>query len=182
MMNASLINGSCLETERFTAAKIPYTDDSYLVVMLPAEGVEVQELLGSDLTKVLDTFRQGQEQSVDELVISMPKTDYTCNLKTLEKLLGGLGLSSALTPEAFSTITRTGYENNVTAISQNNHISFDEEGTSAESLTVIRATGVASDILIETTLELKLNRPYAYSVVTGNGTILYVGVVGNPVS
>lgn len=182
MMNTSLTNGSCLETERFTAAKIPYVDDSYLVVMLPAEGVGVQELLESDLTNALDTFRQGQEQSVDELVISMPKTDYTCKLNNMDVQLGSLGLSSALTPEAFASITKTGYENWVDDIWQDNHISFDKEGTSAESLTVISVKGIVGDILPDTTLELKLNRPYVYSIVTGNGTIVYVGVVGNPVS
>jgi serine protease inhibitor len=182
MMKVSLIHGSYLETERFTAAKIPYTDDSYLVVMLPAEGVDVQELLGSDLTNAVDTFRQGQEQSVDELMISMPKTDYTCNLNDMDVQLRILGLSSALTSEAFAGITKTGYENWVDNIWQDNHISFDEEGTSAESLTVISVKGIAGSILPDTTLELKLNRSYAYSVVTGNGTIVYVGVVGNPVS
>lgn len=180
MMTASLTEADYLQTERYTAAKVLYEDGSYLMVMLPSEEVQAGELFGSDLTNAVNAFRKGLTERADQLYLSMPICEISCSLTDMQNELKSLGLSAALTEAAFASVSREGSYNSISSISQQNNISFDELGTSADSLTIIRATEAGVEPTPSVVVELALDRPYVYSIVTANGTILYVGVVGNP--
>lgn len=180
MMKAELLNADYLQTERYTAAKIPYEDGSYLMVMLPSEEINAGELLGSDLTNAVDVFRKELTETADKLYLSMPQYEISCDLTDMQNELKSLGLSAALTEAAFASVSSESLYNSISSISQQNNISFAEEGTSADSLTIIRATAAAVEPTPSVVVELALDRTYVYSIVAANGTILYVGVVGNP--
>ena len=62
-------------------------------------------------------------------------------------------------------------------IRQETHIGIDEIGVEASAFTQIDYVGAAQPI---DRAEMILDRPFIYGIVTGDGTLLFAGILENP--
>jgi serpin B len=65
----------------------------------------------------------------------------------------------------------------ISGIKQETCISIDENGVEASAFTNIAYAGSA---MPEDNAEMILNRPFIYGIIAPRGTLLFIGVCGNP--
>lgn len=178
MMHKEFVGYAYLETDRYLASTLKYQDGSYMLFMLPQGDASAEELLKSDLTEAVNTYREGNTKQADLVTFSVPKLDYSVSVNGIMEQLEALGLSRAFSEKAFTNLADTGLY--VSSISQKTCIQVDEKGTKAAAVTEIAVTD--SMPMYETIIDINLNRPYAYAIVSANGTILFSGIVNDPTS
>ncbi|MPM99472.1 hypothetical protein SDC9_146663 [bioreactor metagenome] len=143
-----------------------------MIFILPDENVSIKELLSSS-QKIEEIFARGTGKSV--LVSwSIPKFGYDSSLN-LKDTLKSLGINSTSSDADFSGICDISAY--ISDAIQGTHISINEKGVEASAYTEIRilAGGIPTD-----KAEMNLNRPFIYGIAASNGTLLFVGICGNP--
>jgi len=174
-MNRTDASQSFSRGEGFTRSSLGLKNSSSMVFILPNEGVSVNELLSSP-ERIADIFTGG-ERKVGKVVWSIPKFGYSSSFDLVDALKA-LNIHSAFGQDAdFSGIT-DGIAF-ISGIKQETCISIDENGVEASAFTNIAYAGSA---MPEDNAEMILNRPFVYGIIAPGGTLLFIGVCGNPVS
>lgn len=167
-----------LETDRYLASVLRYQDGSCMLFMLPQGETRAEELLMSDLTDAAEAYREGDTKQADLVKFYVPKLDYSVSVDGIMEQLEALGISDAFSEKAFTNLADTGLF--VSSITQKTCIQVDEKGTKAAAVTEIMTND--SMPMYETVININLDRPYAYAIVSANGTILFSGIVNDPAS
>lgn len=176
MMHSGWRDYGYLQTDTYLASALPYKDNSYMLFLLPEEGVDVGELLKSDLQDAVTSWQNGDVLNADLVNFAVPKLDYSVCIDKIIDQLSALGISAAFSDQAFTNLADT--ELFVSSITQTARIQVNECGTRAAAFTEIETKYGAA--IIENIVSITLDRPYAYAIVSANGTILFTGVVNNP--
>lgn len=145
-----------------------------MTFVLPDEGTSVAELLSAP-EKLAEALAGGEEH-YGEVYWQMPKFDFSAELD-LRSTLQTLGVTDAFTPGAadFSNMAEEAlYIDNAT---QQTRIKLDENGVAAAAYTALGFMRMALPI---ENMEMTLDRPFLYAITAEDGTLLFVGVCGNP--
>lgn len=173
-MNRTLGSSDFSRGDGYTRSSLPLKNGR-MDFILPDEGVGVDGLLASP-QKMEEIFTQDGDKN-GEVVWSVPKFGYDSGFK-LKDALERLGVVSAFKDNAdFSGITAN--QAFITDVTQETHVSIDENGVEAAAFTRIDYCGAA---MPDGRAEMILNRPFIYGITASNGTILFIGVCRNPAS
>ena len=170
MQNTDL-SSEALVTDRYTKSYLPLSSGQMYVV-LPKEGVSVDELLSEDT--LWEMFEDGSYQNA-QVEWSMPKftTDTDLDLKDA---LTAVGVTNAFDASAdFSSIADAGLY--LSSVIQGTHIAVNEDGIEAASYSFagMEAGAGEPDDMLE--VEMNLNRPFLYLITASDGSPLFLGVV-----
>ncbi|KAK9541410.1 hypothetical protein VZT92_001454 [Zoarces viviparus] len=154
-----------------TVVKLSLSKRSYMLLVLPHEGINLHGIESELLTGVMSEWHQSFQEGMLELSLpkfSMSSTTYMRDLLTnmdpeLEaKLLGSLAEFSQL-----------GNTNPFTIDKAVNKVSFEMSEEGAEPQDKVQEAGVP--------LKLTINRPFFFCVIEGNSNaILMLGKITNP--
>lgn len=157
----------------YTRSALSLKNSGQMVFILPDEGVSPKELISSP-EKMKEAF-EGGEVACGEVVWKVPKFSFGSKMD-LADTVKSLGVKSAFEREAdFSAITD--HEAFFSQISQNTHISIDENGVEASAFTDLDYdfSPMPTD-----KAEMILDRPFVYGIVSSDGTLLFAGICENP--
>lgn len=167
---------TCLyaENDDFSAMQLPYGNEGWnMVVLLPAEGKTVADMLGSldaeTWEKLLNSLGNC---SVD---IYLPKFSTTSKVH-FRNTLYGMGLTDMFTLEAdFSRLCDDPLC--VSEILQVSTIAVDEEGTEAKTVTIEEFEATSAGPMDVPVKEFAALRPFVYIITDSTtGTIWFTGV------
>lgn len=158
--------------DKFTRSSLSLKENGSMVFVLPDEGVSVDELLKSpeELKRVLEEGSSG----MGEVTFKVPKFTSDSRFE-LKDMMEKLGVTKIFSDGDFSAMTDQG-DVVISQISQNGHISVNEEGVEASAFTEIQYAGAA---LPDGKAEMILNRPFIYGIKNQN-IWLFIGVCDNP--
>ncbi len=161
--------------EGYVRSDLNLKNGNRMVFILPDSNRSVSDLLSSP-QKVQSLFEGGKEE-YGKIVWKIPKFQFGSNLN-LKNTLQTLGITATFKENAdFSGITDSPAV--ISSVQQQTHIGINEEGVEASAFTQISLPGSSMPHEDET-VEINLNRPFIYGILTGDNTILFVGVCANP--
>lgn len=144
------------------AVSLPYKDDGMsAIVILPREGVEINNFISKMKKESLSTIIKGFESC--KVRLELPKFELKFELE-LNQVLKNAGMFEAFTNDAnFSGLTEE-MKLKIDQVIHKAFIKVDEVGTEAAAVTyvgMIRVTSVGPD-LPEKIYEMKVNRPFLF--------------------
>ncbi len=148
----------------------------YVTFVLPDEGIELSELLGTPdaIDKLL---HQGYDVKYD-VSLRIPKFKFQDKME-LTEVLSALGLNLSFTPAAdFSGMSDAPCC--IDSVIQESYIGVDENGVEAAAYTMVqmRTTAFLPQQLEK--LDFHLTRPFFYAIESRDGQVLFIGTVTNP--
>jgi serpin B len=162
-----------VEKEDYQAIRLPYVYQKVeMWIILPAEGrfKAVQDELGSDLMNDIQ-----QKVGMEDVTLTLPSFDFESELP-LNTLLAQMGLTEAFCPAGDYGGIAEGGELCIDQAVHKATITVDEEGTEATA-----ATMVAMPASIMEEIELTVDRPFIFAIVTQeSGLILFLGQMLDP--
>lgn len=164
------------EDEFMQATARKFEDSKYsMLFILPAEGVSTESAV-ERLNQIYDNDFAKGERYMFEFEMPKFKIEFGTDITPVFK---ELGIKRAFTGKAdFSGISQTGLS--IDNVIQKNCISIDETGVEAAGATAIMRCG-AWPTPPEKKKHMKLDRPFIFAIRENiNGTILFMGRVGNP--
>lgn len=146
-----------------------------MLFILPAEGVSTESAV-ERLNRIYDKDFAKGERYIFEFEVPKFKIEFGTDVTPVFK---ELGIKRAFTGKAdFSGISKTGLS--IDNVIQKNCISIDETGIEAAGATAIMRCG-AWPPPPDKKKHMKLDRPFIFAIRENvNGTILFIGRVGNP--
>ncbi len=158
----------------FTRAALRLQFAGSVQFILPDEGVSVAELIEGE---GIDALLTGGEAHYGTLTWQVPKFSFGSELD-LSTLLKSLGTELAFDAELADFSAMVDYPAYIGRVLQNTHIDLNEEGLEAAAYTAVEmAAGCAEP---NEQCDMLLTRPFLYAVVDSDGTVLFIGVVGDP--
>ncbi|MBO7739637.1 MAG: hypothetical protein J6S18_04620 [Oscillospiraceae bacterium] len=149
-------------------------------LILPDEGVSVDELLADDEAMRFMLSREGWDNSKFLIVnMSVPKFDVVSDIDLADGLKS-MGITDVFDPNVSNFTPMTADMDGI-AVSQAKHaarVTIDEEGCTAAAYTVIAMAGGAMPPDEE--VDFVLNRPFVFVLTSMDGLPLFTGVVNNP--
>jgi len=144
--------------------------------ILPDKDVSVNELLSTPEKIAMILNDSGKGSKNGKVIFQIPKFSFGNSLD-LKDILKSMGVKSAFKPDAdFSGITEgMAYISN---IKQETHIAIDEKGVEAAAFTQVDYCGAMPPN--ENVAEMILDRPFIFAIKSYDDTILFIGVVNNP--
>lgn len=172
-MNMTMDSHAFKKGDGYTHSALSLKNNTSMVIILPDEGVSVNELL--DTPEKIQTIFTSGDLTYGEVVWSVPKFSYNSSFK-FKTVLQKLGIKSAFEMDAdFTGITdHMAYISDVT---QQTHIAINENGVEASAFTSITFYGAA---VPDGRAEMILDRPFIYGIIDSNGTLLFAGICENP--
>lgn len=167
--------------EDYTAAQLPFSGGGMMTFYLPLGSDDPSELLATPEATAQLLATEWDYGQVDWTV---PAFSIDSSFGDLVEALKALGITEVFDPDnerALAPMLSTGPDDLfVSDVLQETHLSLDESGVEAAAYTKVdietkslRPEGAAIDFV--------LDRPFAYSITSPNGTILFMGIVENPV-
>lgn len=174
-LNKEIFSGQWAKGDGFSRTSLQLKNGSRMVFILPDKGITTGELL-KDKESVKNIF-QGGEEKAGKITLKIPKFKFS-NDFDLKEGLKNLGMKAAFDPEKsdFSNISDNPLF--VSSVKQGSAISIDENGVEASSYTDISLSGAAMPV---EDVEMIFDRPFIYGIQHYNGTVLFMGVVENPI-
>ncbi|MBR0131642.1 MAG: hypothetical protein IJM14_01015 [Lachnospiraceae bacterium] len=172
-------------TENTLTAPLYYSDGSYCIFVRPekvCDKTAMNAIIENELPDIIDAYANYRVKSTGSLNFSIPKLEYGTKIDYMHEELKELGVNSLFTIDGdpFSPIDgRSGQGLYVSMIAQSCKIIMNEEGTEAAAVTEI-AVEDGAPMYEEWSIELNLDQPYAYVIMSSNNIPLFVGVVENP--
>lgn len=167
----------------FVATNIPLKDGTKFTVILPDEGVDINDVLQSEeLYECATTYDKSENYDV---FLTIPQFDISTKFD-LKKTFKSLGVEAPFDPDVadFSPLTTDPYERGesiyVSEIVQEARFSIDEEGCTGAAYTMIMmdtATAAPSDP--PPRLDIDCDRPFIFCLSRGN-SVLFIGAIENP--
>ena len=174
-MNATYPSGGYVKGNGYVRSDLNLKNNNRMVFILPDANVSARELLSSP--KKMQSMFEGGTEDYGKIVWTVPKFKFGSDLK-LNNVLQTLGIKSAFEENAdFSGITDSPAW--ISSLHQQTHIGIDENGVEASAFTQINMAGSS---MPHDTIEMNLNRPFIYGILSNDNTILFVGVCENPTS
>ncbi len=165
--------------EDFTAVELPYGDSTFsMVVMLPAQGKEVSDLVTNlDVAHWDSWFENSWYTGVQ---VDLPKFKYKFR-DLLNNPLKDLGLGVAFS-EAEADFTRINPGGNlfISRVIHQTFIDVQEEGTEAAAATIVEVS-LTSAGGGGSAIHFKADKPFLYLIKENStGAIVFIGKVGKP--
>lgn len=174
-MNREFDFSAYYEGEGYRGTALRLKNTGSLVLILPDEGVKIQELLTENTLKDMFENREREYVPVD---VSLPKFAFGDSMELAEPLKE-LGMDRAFAPlEAdFSGMTKE--QIYISRIRQETHIGINEDGAEASAYTVVEMEAGAAETMSEV-YELKYDRPFLFGIVSDAGIPLFLGICNVP--
>ena len=158
-----------------------YSDGSYCIFVRPEKVCgrdDMKNIISNEVPDIIDAFINWRTKETGSLKLSIPKLSYETKTEHMQDELMELGVNSVFdsAAEPFSPL---GGGLAITEIAQKCKIIMDEDGTEAAAVTEI-AMDESAPCYEEPNIELNLDRPYAYVIMSGNNIPLFIGAVENP--
>lgn len=164
--------GAFAQGDGWKRASLELTNGA-MTFVLPDEGVSVQELLASP--EALAEALHGGEEHYGQIDWQVPKFDFASEMELIPALKT-LGVTDAFDGRAdFSAMAEEALY--IDSATQKTRIKIDENGVSAAAYTQM---GMMRMALPAEQTEMTLDRPFLYAVTAQDGTLLFVGVCGDP--
>ncbi len=174
-MNTIYNSHSYTKGDGFISSSLYLKNDETMTFVLPDKGKNINDLVSS--SEKVDSILLSKNDSCREVIFKIPKFSLGSDLE-LKSYLQLLGMRAAFDKNADFTGITDGIAF-ISGIKQQSKISIDEKGVEAAAFTQILYAGSAppnSNIA-----EIILDRPFMYFIKSANGTVLFVGIVNNPV-
>ncbi|MBR6522919.1 MAG: hypothetical protein IKT47_09630 [Oscillospiraceae bacterium] len=166
--------------DKFSSVSLRFEGGCSMQLILPDEGVSVDELLADDEAMRFMLSREGWDNSKYLIVnMSVPKFDVVSDIDLADGLKE-MGITDVFDP-AVSDFTPMTTDMDGIAVSAAKHaarVTVDEEGCTAAAYTVMMAAGDAMPPDEE--VDFILNRPFVFVLTSMDGLPLFTGVVNNP--
>jgi serine protease inhibitor len=162
----------------FAVVALPYVDNRFaMYCFLPNKGVEalVAELKNSSWSDLSHTLHPVQGS------VALPKFEMEYS-EELRQALSSLGLGIAFDPERaqFSRMIEAPHGLYIGGVLHKTFLEVDEEGSTAAAVTGIQMTTSAM-MRPKEEFNLVFNRPFLTAIVDEkSGTILFLGIIGQP--
>lgn len=156
--------------DMYTAVRIPYSNSSYtMTVMLPNEGVSIDEMLKTMENADLTAWRQDAEQCIVDL--KLPRFTTEADV-TLNNVISELGAANIFNSNAdFTNIAKTNMF--VSEMFQKAKIEVSEEGTKAAAVTAAIMTMSALPTEEPKHVTFHANRPFVYMITEANTNAIF---------
>ena len=156
--------------DMYTAVRIPYSNSSYtMTVMLPNEGVSIDEILKTMENADLTAWRQDAEQCIVDL--KLPRFTTEADV-TLNNGISELGAANIFNSNAdFTNIAKTNMF--VSEMFQKAKIEVSEEGTKAAAVTAAIMTMSALPTEEPKHVTFHANRPFVYMITEANTNAIF---------
>ncbi len=156
--------------DMYTAVRIPYSNSSYtMTVMLPNEGVSIDEMLKTMENADLTAWRQDAEQCIVDL--KLPRFTTEADV-TLNNIISELGAANIFNSNAdFTNIAKTNMF--VSQMFQKAKIEVSEEGTKAAAVTAAIMTMSALPTEEPKHVTFHANRPFVYMITEANTNAIF---------
>ena len=164
-----LFSKGLLETENYYRVSDEYKNGYSVNYYLPKENIS-----SKDLIKLIDfskDYKEKGDSSLIDLYVPMFKNEQTIDFSSM---CDNLGLRSLY--EEGNITKEFGKSDYLAVLKQKNLVDFNEKGSSVKSVTM----GGYSSKSAGGGMEVKLNRPFVYSINDYNGLPLFIGGVDNP--
>ncbi len=166
--------------DKFSSVSLGFEGGGSMKLILPDEGVSVDELLADEQAMSYMLSREGWENSKFLKVnMSVPKFDIVSDIDLVDGLKK-MGVTDVF-DASVSDFTPMTADMDGIAVSQAKHaarVTIDEEGCTAAAYTVIAMAGGAMPPDEE--VDFVLNRPFVFVLASMDGLPLFTGVVNNP--
>ena len=168
--------------DKFSAVSQNLENDSAMWLILPDEGVYVDELIEDEQTMefILSGGHEWQDSMYLVVNLAVPKFDVSSDMDLIPGLKA-LGVTDVFDP-AISDFTPMTTDVGEICLSQAKHavrVKIDEEGCTAAAYTVMPVVGAAMPPAEE--VDFVLDRPFIFAI-TGSGDLpLFVGIVNQPI-
>ena len=174
-MNRTYAVNGYVKGDNFTSTSLNLKNSSSMMFILPDKGVSVDELISTPEKTAL--LFNDKDRKNGKVIFQIPKFSFGNSLN-LKDTLKTMGIKSAFEPNAdFSGITQgMAFISNV---KQQTHMAIDEKGVEAAAFTEIVLCGSAPPN--ENVAEMILDRPFIFAIKSYDGTIVFIGVVNNPI-
>lgn len=156
--------------DMYTAVRIPYSNSSYtMTVMLPNEGVSIDEMLKTMEDADLTAWRQDAEQCIVDL--KLPRFTTEADV-TLNNIISELGAANIFNSNAdFTNIAKSNMF--VSQMFQKAKIEVSEEGTKAAAVTAAIMTMSALPTEEPKHVTFHANRPFVYMITEANTNAIF---------
>ncbi len=172
--------GSYYRGEGFGAVEKPFGEGGSMWLLLPDEGVSVDELLASGAAAEFLAADKGDwpEQKFLQIDLSVPKFDVASDLDLIEglKALGVTDVFDSAVSDFTPLTDLAGL-----FVSKAEHaarVTLDEEGVEAAAFTFI--SDKLGAFFPDETIDFTLDRPFLFAIESETGQLLFVGVVNHP--
>ena len=173
--------------KQFTAIQKQLKNEGSMWLILPNEGVTPAHLLQDDealrfLTSDKDAWQYQTKADILRVHESIPKFDVSSNTNMIDGLkeLGAVDIFDDELSD-FSPLTEA-MPLAVTQVEHDARVSIDEDGCAAVAYTVISIGGGGGrSIPTYEDVYFTLNRPFLFTITGTGNTMLFAGVVNNPV-
>lgn len=164
--------------EHFTCVAERTLGNGSVRFILPEEGMTPEALLhDEELLQFLTSTEWEKQVDTYGIRLTVPKFDISSDIK-LNDYLTALGITDMFDSASadFSPLCSQGKGVHITNIVQDTRVMIDEEGCKAASMTI----EVAGAGAIKLDMELVLDRPFLFEIVSETGLPLFVGIVNCP--
>ncbi|WP_353706824.1 serpin family protein [Cellulosimicrobium sp. ES-005] len=165
------------EVDGWQAVRLPYTEGFHADVVLPPDGVDPATLAPETSAALREALDSARRRSV---ALTLPTLDVDAAAPLdLAPALTSAGLGGLLDePDLTGISDEPGLR--VTQAWQQAVLRVDEDGTVAAAVTEV-VGGVESAPMVEDVVELRVDRPYVFSVShTGTGWPLFTAAIRDP--
>ena len=163
--------------DQFTAVSQDLHNSGSMWLILPDEGVAVEELLlGKEVFELLQSRTQWEKQKYMIVNLSVPKFDVVSDMDLLEELKK-LGITDVLNADTADFSPLAGPDAGI-FLSQADHaarVKVDEYGVEAAAYTVV--LGALGAIPPEEEVDFVLDRPFLFVITSRQGLPLFCGIV-----
>lgn len=158
------------KNDMYAAVRIPYGNGSYtMTVMLPNEGVSIDEMLKTMENADLTAWRQDAEQCIVDLKLPRFTTETDV---TLNNIISELGAANIFNSNAdFTNIAKSNMF--VSQMFQKAKIEVSEEGTKAAAVTAAIMTMSALPTEEPKHVTFHANRPFVYMITEANTNAIF---------
>lgn len=146
-----------------------------MVLILPDEGVDIQELITEE--KLKEMF-QNSEGSFGKVRLSLPKFRFQDG-GDMMPMLKQMGLLNAFDSQRADFSDMTQKPVFVSLVKQETCIGINEDGVEAAAYTVVMLEAGAAPGEMEI-YELNFNRPFLFGIISDMGVPLFLGICENP--
>ena len=176
-MNQFYSGKSCVLEEQYQAAALDFEEAGRMILMLPAEGIAPEDLLADP--QAMKTLRGDWEnEEYRRIQLSLPKFDAVSSAE-IKETLKELGVTDIFDENKADMSPLSDSDIVVSRITHAARVKVDEEGCEAAAYTAVITAGSAAGSLDEI-VEMKLDRPFLFSVVSRENVPLFIGVVQRP--
>lgn len=174
-MNREFDFNAYCEGEGYTGTSLRLKNTGCMVLILPDEGVNMEELLTEEKLREMFENRDRKSVTVD---VSLPKFKFQDSME-LTEILKEMGMENAFDSMKADFSSVTDEQIYVSRVKQETHIGIDEKGAEASAYTIVEREAGAAEMESEI-YELKYNRPFLFGIVNNLGIPLFLGICNVP--